>query len=1018
MDRPSAPSRRLCQSMNLGRIVREQVEEQDDGGERGDEEPPPHTSIATSSTPQDVPPPHHKRMRSVSFSDSSSFHRVHSRNNNIGTDMTTTWTTSIVRTSPLTTPQHFYDPTFTMIRLRTSMVGDPNPTNHVFRHSPDFDPITTTTTMSKDDGYHTTMDAVPTASRSTFTSTSTSNPNTTQRWYLNGGSGGWSQPDTTTNTTTTTICTFTQVASQIPAIVLITIFHLMIGIPFGVSYFPIGWDTSSHISTTDYHMDSDGIQGTFPLSDKEALGIRMFLFSTIIGQLIFTVQSGFDSPIGLQMVENVPFCHALSRIVIHHQGYGVDALSTILVLFGLSSIMVGIVFYILGKLKLGRIIYYFPNHVLVGCIGGIGIFIAKTGCEVTTNAVISWQSIIGNVHQLIPLLFFEMLLRLLQRILVDRDGKAIFPLLAPIYFCMITPMFYLILWICRVDMQYANEAGFFFPSLLDTTSSQSSMFGSQLLDMWSVIDFKSISWPAVWDAVPTMIALTLFSLIHVPINIPAFAVSTDTVADMNKELIAHGYSNILSGLCGGLQNYFAYTQSVLYHRSGGHGKSSGMAVAACTTGLFVFGPLMTSYIPRCMAGTLLLHVGIDLFLEGVYDSIGKFDYVEYAGIWLITIVMTTLGMEAAMIAGGIAAVSTHAVQSVHYVNPIRGSMTASTLRSSRWNRTNEELKILDDESVGRNRILVIQLQGHLFFGNMAQFMEKINRLFTEKAAIGSVPWIVLLDFSLVLGIDSSAAQTMTKLSNNLRISFGADLCIFVTGSDAGFPCEFNLSKELLSGKNGIGATTPNESTALLQQSNGTVDKENMYSGNHIEQSLDLALAFAEDCLLHRQGMSRSIQQAPHIPSSEMELALHQIANISPAGVRTETIKLLLSFFHRESYDYDEVIWNQGAPSDCLKLLVEGRLLALLENEAGTKELVHAGNMVGELGLIQGLPRMSSLKCLSENCVVYNLSRSSFDLLCQSAPDAARLLDLICIRYLSNRVQHVSNRIFETRCLPI
>ena len=30
-------------------------------------------------------------------------------------------------------------------------------------------------------------------------------------------------------------------ASQIPAIVLVTIFQLMVRIPFGVSYFPIGW---------------------------------------------------------------------------------------------------------------------------------------------------------------------------------------------------------------------------------------------------------------------------------------------------------------------------------------------------------------------------------------------------------------------------------------------------------------------------------------------------------------------------------------------------------------------------------------------------------------------------------------------------------------------------------------------------------------------------------------------------------------------------------------------------------
>src|SRR5210317_2305731 len=34
-------------------------------------------------------------------------------------------------------------------------------------------------------------------------------------------------------------------ASQLPAIALVTLFHLMVGIPFGVSYFPVGWRSSS-----------------------------------------------------------------------------------------------------------------------------------------------------------------------------------------------------------------------------------------------------------------------------------------------------------------------------------------------------------------------------------------------------------------------------------------------------------------------------------------------------------------------------------------------------------------------------------------------------------------------------------------------------------------------------------------------------------------------------------------------------------------------------------------------------
>ena len=62
-----------------------------------------------------------------------------------------------------------------------------------------------------------------------------------------------------------------------------------------------------------------------------------------------------------------------------------------------------------------------------------------------------------------------------------------------------------------------------------------------------------------------------------------------------------------------------YSNSVLYAKSGGNGKISSMAIVFVTAILFVIGPSIASYLPRCMAGTLLFHIGIDLVLEGVYD---------------------------------------------------------------------------------------------------------------------------------------------------------------------------------------------------------------------------------------------------------------------------------------------------------------------------------------------------------------------------------------------------------------
>lgn len=542
-----------------------------------------------------------------------------------------------------------------------------------------------------------------------------------------------------------------------------------------------------------------------------------------------------------------------------------------------------------------------------------------------------------------------------------------------------------------------------------------------------------------------MVALVLFSLIHVPINIPAFALSTKVDVDMNQELIAHGISNMVAGAGGGLQNYLAYTQSVLYDKSGGSGRASGLTVAAVTAVLFFVGPTIASHIPRCMAGTLLLHVGIDLFLEGVWESYGKFDLLEYSGIWLIVVVMSVYGMEAAMVAGGIAAVSTYAVQNVAYLSPIRGVMPATTLRSSDWNRNAASEAILVDSDVGRSRIFVVQLQGHLFFGNMAFFTDQMDELLSppklpdgnEMSVIDEeekkAPLVLIIDFSLVLGIDSSAAHAIVKLKDTIFKEYGIELCLFVSGSDEGFPTEFNL-REQLSADSHKEATCgqSSEETFLLESENQDEEYQNAsrYSGSRVCDSLDLALMEAEDALIARQNPSL-VEQNDALSecllngrgdalssNEEKEEFVSVFMDLCPNTIGSKDVLKIFSSFQREVFHEGERIWKQDDESDCVKILILGQLLAELENEAGTTEIVPKGSMIGELGLVNGNPRMSTVRCFSKEAVLFSMSRASFEKMISRQPHLARYIDLICVKYLALRVQHVSNRIFETRCLPI
>jgi sulfate permease, SulP family len=900
---------------------------------------------------------------------------------------------------------------------------------------------------------------------------------------------------------------------QIPAILMSILLSLMVAVPFGVSYFPIGWTNTplpdntsgSDESTGDGDTNGDNnnnVYGPFPLPGKEALGIRMALFATLVGQVVLTLASNFDNPVAFQLLENVPFYHALAKIVTTEMGFGMDALATLFFLFGLSSILVGAVFYTLGRLRLGRVTYYFPGHVLVGCIGGIGVFIIFTSIEVSTNQHFTLTregilTFIDKIHLYGLVIILEIALRLLSYTLTDRKtGQQKCRFLTPIFFCAIVPCFYIGLLVLGVSRSQAKDMGYLFPDPADAAtvgatsglSFHNRVFDGHVLDMFLIVASipKFINWTAIRKSLGTVTALCSFSLIHVPINIPAFAVSSDVDVDMDVELMAHGYSNALSGMFCGLQNVMTYSCSVLFMKSGGHGKASCLTIAFLTGVLFVYGPAIAVFFPRCMAGTLLLHLGLDLFLEGVYDSYRNFDRLEYAGIWFITITMTTFGMTAGLVAGVLSALSTHAIQSITHLNPIFRIRSASTLRSSgSWCRTEKAVALLDDPQTGRARIMVVQLQGHLFFGNVSEMTDHVKRTLNSKKAANDEeqPLIVILDFSLVVGMDSAAAHSIAKLKNIMHRLFDVEITIFVTGSHRnGFPCDYALSEALMMARkaiqnddavashivgrlwrphpchsdgNGDSACwsmtvlTPESILCLSTTDRARPEKAiklHDFPRNLVCTCLDEALIFAEDVLIAREDPFLLTSKTPTRPkfhrqsllnptfdreqddiaefnmteTEERMLALRLAKAVIPDGQKPETeqeLLKLLAVMRREVYRKDDVIWTQESESDCAKLLISGRLICGVEGtEIG--EVVISGNFVGELGLVDGTRRLNTVKCESKVAILYSLDRTAWEELNRTSPHAARLMDRLVIRNLAHRIQHVSNRIFETNCMPI
>ena len=62
-----------------------------------------------------------------------------------------------------------------------------------------------------------------------------------------------------------------------------------------------------------------------------------------------------------------------------------SVLATTILSYSLSSVLTGAVFFVMGKCKLGSLIGFFPRHILIGCIGGVGWFLVATGLEVSAR---------------------------------------------------------------------------------------------------------------------------------------------------------------------------------------------------------------------------------------------------------------------------------------------------------------------------------------------------------------------------------------------------------------------------------------------------------------------------------------------------------------------------------------------------------------------------------------------------------------------------------------------------------
>jgi len=335
--------------------------------------------------------------------------------------------------------------------------------------------------------------------------------------------------------------------------------------------------------------------------------------------------------------------------------------------------------------------------------------------------------------------------------------------------------------------------------------------------------------------------------------------------------------------------------------------------------------------------------------------------------------------------------------------------------------------------------------------------DTIQSVLKEKKDFEQSPIVVIVDFTLVVGMDSSAAHAVAKLKKIIHRLFHVEVSIFVTGSGrGGFPCEFALSEALspeaatqvaaagLDYNQLAQAPAKNEADKASSSPQIHSGSVSFSRGSHsvratkklapkadgrVCESLDDALRFAEDILIAREDptleFSTDFNDLEDYATINMTLEeekfhskkfLRELLPKSNSKDMEKNIDILLGVMKREEVSQEETLWESGAESDSMKLLVCGELVSVIE-DTGASEVVQRGNVVGELGLVHGTKRLTTVVCSSEMAVLYSLSKTEFDRMRKKKPQVAAAIDGVVIRYLAHRVQHVNNRYFHTT-LPV
>lgn len=368
-----------------------------------------------------------------------------------------------------------------------------------------------------------------------------------------------------------------------------------------------------------------------------------------------------------------------------------------------AVVLAGIFQVITGLLKLGKLMRLVPHPVIFGFVNGLAIIIFSSQLDQFKDSTGNWM--VGEQ------LYIFMGLVLLSMLIIwglPKISKAI-----PASLVAILSIFGVVVALgidTRTVGDIASISGGFPPFHIPSVPFD--------IEMIKII----LPYSAVIAAVGLIESLLTLNIIDE---------ITETRGRGNKEAVAQGAANILSGLFSGMGGCAMIGQSLINISSGARARISGIVAAVMLLVFIMFGSSLIEQLPMAALTGLMIMVSIGTFEWASFKTLRRMPKSDIFVMILVTLVTAILhDLAIAVIVGVIIAALVFAWDN------------AKRIRARKY---------VDDKGIKH-----YEIYGPLFFGSVTVFNDKFDIL--------DDPNEIIIDFAESRVVDMSAIEALNRLT--------------------------------------------------------------------------------------------------------------------------------------------------------------------------------------------------------------------------------------------------------------